>query len=450
MAVFTKYPWNRHGIQDKPLGFQFPTAVYDGDDIIDFDIHSTICLRRSDSGAACFQCKKLAPKIEKLRQLSKQPPGRLNHRYQTHDQLTQGHNAKNQIIRNLQLTVNFILTVYRNYADVAKQNINLTRNLAVAKKHLDIDDRFVAAILSNKSSRVDHLIRVYTGQGASRSAITEAIQKASAGLLKVRSYTQQEVNMAMVMFRTGGRKLVYAANHGLGLPSINTIRSKGQITHLLPSLGLPMPRELWHNITEVFGRSHIPLPLCGHSILIDEIAVEERPVFIKWLNCVAGLCREHTKGLDLRMMDVPGLRSLAEALFAPEPTIHFAREATVAGIAAFRADHYEVKPIFAAGTCKKEKAPESVELIQTLLDAWKDSPDGEKHHGPIWSVASDGDGVRRAAFHTLFMKDSLKPEDLLFAILSSLVGLNLQTGKYFTTAEFDPKHLCKRLCPSLS
>ena len=109
-----------------------------------------------------------------------------------------------------------------------------------------------------------------------------------------------------------------------------------------------------------------------------------------------------------------------------------------------------MKPIFAAGTCKKEKAPESVELIQTLLDAWKDSPDGEKRHGPIWSVASDGDGVRRAAFHTLFMKDSLKPEDPLFAILSSLVGLNLQTGKYFTTAEFDPKHLCKRLCPSLS
>jgi len=162
--------------------------------------------------------------------------------------------------------------------------------LAVAKKHLDIDDRFVAAILSNMSSQVDQLIRVYTGQGASRSAITEAIQKASVGLLKVRNYTQEEVDMATVMFRTGGPTLVYAANHGLGLPSINTIRSKAYITHLLPSLGLPSPRELWHNITEVFGRSHISLPLRGHSIFIDEIAVEERPVFIKWLNSVAGLC----------------------------------------------------------------------------------------------------------------------------------------------------------------
>ena len=248
------------------------------------------------------------------------------------------------------------------------------------------------------------------------------------------------------MFRTGGRKLVYAANHGLGLPSINTIRSKAQITHLLPSLGLPTPFELFHNITEVFGKSHIPLPLCGHSLLIDEIAAEERPVFIKWLNCVGGLCREHTKGMDLRMTSVPGLRTLAEALFGSTPTVHFAKEATVAGIAAFRTDHYEVKPIFAAGTCKKEKAPACVELIQALLDAWKDSPDGEKRHGPIWSVASDGDGVRRAAFHTLFMKDPLKPEDPLFVILSPLVGLNLQTGKDFITAEFDPKHLCKRSC----
>ncbi|KIM81608.1 hypothetical protein PILCRDRAFT_8649 [Piloderma croceum F 1598] len=315
--------------------------------------------------------------IENLRQLSQQPPGRLNYQYQTHNQLTQSHQAKNQITQTLKLT-----------------NINLSRNLTVAKKHLDIDDRFVSAILSNKSSRVDQLMCIYTSQGASRSAITEAIQKASASLLKVRSYTKQEIDMATVLFRTGGRKLVYAANHGLGLPSVNTIRAKAQVTHLLPSLGLPTPYELWHNIT----------------ILIDEIALEERPVFIKWLNSVGGLCREHTKGMNLCITNDPGLRTLAEALFqGPEPTIHFVKEATVAGITAFRADSYEVRPIFAAGTCKKETAPSCVELIQTLLNAWKECLDGEKRHGPIWSVASDGDGVRRAAFHLLFMKVLLNP-----------------------------------------
>jgi len=77
-----------------------------------------------------------------------------------------------------------------------------------------------------------------------------------------------------------------------------------------------------------------------------------------------------------------------------------------------------VRPIFAVGTCKKETAPLCVELIQPLLNAWKECPDGEKCHGPIWSVASDGDGVHKAAFHLLFMKDTLKPRVLLFALLS--------------------------------
>ena len=116
----------------------------------------------------------------------------------------------------------------------------------------------------------------------------------------------------------------------------------------------------------------------------------------------------------------------------------------MAGIAAFCAEHYEVMPVFAAGTCKKEKTPECVKLIQTLLDSWRESPDGEKWHGPIWSVASDGDGVRRAAFHTLFIKKTLEPHDPLFTLLVTLVGLNLQTGEYYITREFDPKHLCKR------
>jgi hypothetical protein len=270
----------------------------------------------------------------------------------------------------------------------------LSRIFAVAKKHLEIDDHF-----------------------------------ASAGLLKVQSYTQNELDMATVMFQKGGRKLMYAANHGQGLPSMNTIRSKAQITHLLPSLGLPTICELSHKISEIFGKSRISLPLCGHSLLIDEIATEERPVFVKWLNSVGGFCREHTKGLDLRITSISGLRILANTVFGPKPTIHFAKQATVAGIAAFRSDHYKVMPIFAAGTCKKEKASDCVELIQSSLDAWRESPDGEKRHGPIWSVASDGNGVRRAAFHTLFMSETLKPGDPLYTILSPLAGLNLQTVK---------------------
>jgi hypothetical protein len=121
------------------------------------------------------------------------------------------------------------------------------------------------------------------------------IRKATAGLLKVKSYTSKQIDIATILFPTGRRKLVYAADHGLGLLSINTIRSKSHITYLLPSLGQPTVGELFHNIPEVFGKTRIPMPICGHSLMIDEITLEEHLVFIKWLDSVGGLCREHTK-----------------------------------------------------------------------------------------------------------------------------------------------------------
>jgi hypothetical protein len=108
LAIFTNYPWSRHSIKDSSLGYRFPTANYDGEEITGFDIHSTTCTGWSNNGDACSQCRQLAPKVKNPRQLSQQPPGRLNYRYQTHDQLTQSHRAKNQIIQNLKLSVNQI------------------------------------------------------------------------------------------------------------------------------------------------------------------------------------------------------------------------------------------------------------------------------------------------------------------------------------------------------
>jgi hypothetical protein len=130
LAIFTKYPWSRHAIKDNSLGFRFPTPNYDGEKITGFDIRSTTCTGWSNNGEACSQCRKLTPKIENLRQLSQQLPGRLNYQYQTHDQLTQSHQAKNQIIQTLKLTVcqfylYFIValtTIYTEYKSISKSH----------------------------------------------------------------------------------------------------------------------------------------------------------------------------------------------------------------------------------------------------------------------------------------------------------------------------------------
>ena len=56
LAVFNNYPWTRHAIKDHTLGYQFPTAKYEGEDIAGFDIHTTHCLGSSDKGQACSHC----------------------------------------------------------------------------------------------------------------------------------------------------------------------------------------------------------------------------------------------------------------------------------------------------------------------------------------------------------------------------------------------------------
>jgi hypothetical protein len=185
LAVFKNYPWTRHGLKEHPLGYRFPNANYEGEEFVGFDIRATHCTGYSDDGDPCSQCRSLKKKVYHLRQMSKQPPGRLNHQYHTHEQLTQGHHSKSKIIKDLQLSVRWFHLLLLSKLTHDHQNINLSRNNRVAKKRLKIDDRFMSAILSNQSSRVDQLIRVYTNQGASRSAITKAIHDASAGLLKV-------------------------------------------------------------------------------------------------------------------------------------------------------------------------------------------------------------------------------------------------------------------------
>jgi hypothetical protein len=62
-------------------------------------------------------CRKIMPNIDNLRLLSIQPPGRLNCRYQTHNQLTQEHRSKNQVIHDLQLTVRVKCIYYNACAD---------------------------------------------------------------------------------------------------------------------------------------------------------------------------------------------------------------------------------------------------------------------------------------------------------------------------------------------
>src|SRR6267154_1492229 len=105
LAIFSSYPWTRHAFKDNKMDFLFPTANYKDGKIVGFDIRSTSCTSFLYDNKPCLYCRRLTSKVNNLRKLSKQPAGRLNYNYQSHEQLMHAHSLKNEMIKDLQLSV---------------------------------------------------------------------------------------------------------------------------------------------------------------------------------------------------------------------------------------------------------------------------------------------------------------------------------------------------------
>ncbi|KAF6753827.1 hypothetical protein DFP72DRAFT_1069030 [Ephemerocybe angulata] len=125
---------------------------------------------------------------------------------------------------------------------------------------------------------------------------------------------------------------------------------------------------------------------------------------------------------------------------------------TVVGIAPYaRKDHYTPVPIVVSSSDKTEKGEELVKWIAEVLERWKAHPHGEKVHGPIWSLASDGDSAYRAAKHIycILEGEEISPSTRAGQVLHLLEGLNLFMSKDGITGTCDPKHIFKRFATLL-
>ncbi|KAJ7575718.1 hypothetical protein C8J56DRAFT_900688 [Mycena floridula] len=182
-------------------------------------------------------------------------------------------------------------------------------------------------------------------------------------------------------------------------------------------------------------------PLHSVSILIDEMVLEEQASHFKHSNSVGGLCWLHTTSFQLV------LRSYQLALFLAQGiglgTFHLAKEVTVTAVSLF--SESRSYPILAAPTCKKETADDAMSQMQLIIDAFNRIARGTV--GAIWSFATNGDAIRRAASYTMFVKTALSEDSPLWNILGVLgkLGFNLFTGDFDITLDFDFKHLLKHM-----
>jgi len=183
--------------------------------------------------------------------------------------------------------------------------------------------------------------------------------------------------------------------------------------------------------------------LPGQVLILDGAAIEELGHWEALQNLILELCREHSGNLKLVVTSIEDINAIEKAL--KDGSCHLGKDGTVVAIAPIADDkHYYAVPIILSASCKQETGQELFKWIEKLLDVYKNHPHGEKVHGPIRTVASDGESSFQTARFLLCMKSPLDPQSSMGKILYNLPGMNYYTGDYGILGTCDPKHVIKQ------
>ncbi|KAJ7442126.1 hypothetical protein FB451DRAFT_1105911 [Mycena latifolia] len=307
--------------------------------------------------------------------------------------------------------------------------------------------RFMDAVAEMNIPRLQQLVSVGLRRGASPSAIIRMMQSALEGVYRPHPVLDSRtLDIALMVYRLGGRKLLYAVNHGLGLPSLRTLRNHMAFTKIMPTVGTISVSDIIHNINEVLLKPRKAAGkegLRGVSLLIDEVALEERAGHFRHNNSVGGLCWRHSPLVNLCLNSYQAALDIAAAIKSGK--VHLGKEMTV--VSAFCFGESGTYPIMALPSCKHVGPEESSLIYETVTTVWNEN--AAKTIGPLWSWATDGDASRRKAGYDEFTKYKLSATSPLFGTLASMAGLNLFTGIFDVTLDFDYKHIFKRICTLL-
>ncbi|KAG2740642.1 hypothetical protein P692DRAFT_201842448 [Suillus brevipes Sb2] len=230
---------------------------------------------------------------------------------------------------------------------------------------------------------------------------------------------------------------------GYGADDID-IATLSTFTSIVPTIGPIRNEQFDQNIQNIVisTRAHLEFQsLCGVSLMIDEIALEEMAVHFSKYNKVGGLCWKHSHIVEPILHAYEGAVDITQKIHSGE--LHLGKELTVIGASCFGED--EIYPILAVPTCKNEGASDMESILARAIDCW-DRTGASTSVGSIWSLATDGDATRRAAGHKLFVKLPLPMESPLYGMLSNMPGLNLCMGENEVTLDFNFKHVFKYYC----
>ncbi|KAJ7059300.1 hypothetical protein C8F01DRAFT_1370857 [Mycena amicta] len=342
-------------------------------------------------------------------------------------------------------TVKLKASMYQNAKD----------SLSVARRRLESFEKLFSFLQETPVRGLHRILRNARTLGWSAERTLEKCRLAVAGKYTPGTFFDWETDVGMLVYELAGLSGVYALSKSIyALPSRNTLQKTRRQKRLQPSLFGVHLSEVYANVTTLFGDvtdspSAAPTRRYLHTASFDETAKSATVDYFPDVDAMGGLCLEHLHHLTNVQIGDDITLIQAAAQLVREGHVHMADMVSVGAIAQLSRTGYGAKPVFMGSSCKNGDWKNVLRVIQIILEAWARSPDGEAKHGPITSVASDGDPKRRIAFFVLCMHTEVGADNPLHKFVKNLFGLNLFTGKNNLTMDFDFKHELKRICTTI-
>lgn len=110
--------------------------------------------------------------------------------------------------------------------------------------------------------------------GASIKTILRALEDALENGYRPRNHKQESLDLAALIYRLGGRNLLYAITQRFPLPSLRTLRNHTSFIKVTPTVGRITSGPIAQNLRSLLIESrHSDSSRRGVSILIDETAL---------------------------------------------------------------------------------------------------------------------------------------------------------------------------------
>jgi hypothetical protein len=212
------------------------------------------------------------------------------------------------------------------------RRLNDARKLVGQEGVIDVHKQMLVALSTQRIPRIDHVLRVGFKHGAGIHSILEMIKRAAAGTYHPKGYDEEDDLQALLFLRLGGARVADIAHHIFGTPSVQTIRTRTSVPHIIPSPSFPTRNEIQRNIVASFEGLLDGLGVSGQKMLhavamFDELAIEKRPRWDDKSNKVLGICREHGRDTSLEFTAEEDLETLWDELGCRK--IHLAHEVRI-------------------------------------------------------------------------------------------------------------------------